>query len=318
MSLVLSIVAPIFILIALGAVIGRLRLLPEATGEALTSFVFLLAVPILLFRTVAGAHFGDTSPIWLWASYFAGVVPLYAFGILIGRRIAGLDRRGQVIAGVSASFSNLLFVGIPIVERAFGPEGLDVLSLILAVHMPTMMAASTLLLERAAALDARSAGDAVARASPGRALRQVARNLSRNPLAVCIALGFAWRMTGWQLAGPIDEVTRLLAQTAGPLALVALGLSLPRYRIRGAIAAPLLLTVATLLVQPLIVLLVGSALLPPLWLGVTVVAAASPVGVNAYLFARFFRTGESVAAATILFSTIASAATLTLWLLVMT
>ncbi|MBB3952105.1 AEC family transporter [Aureimonas jatrophae] len=318
MSLVLPIVAPIFLLIALGAALGKLRLMPETTGDALTSFVFLIAVPVLLFRTVATADFGQTSPIWLWASYFAGVAPLYALGILVGARVAGLDRRGQVIAGVSASFSNLLFVGIPIVERAFGAEGLNVLSLILAVHMPTMMAASTLLLERAAALDARGSGDGTAKASPLRALRQVARNLSRSPLAVCIALGFVWRLTGWSLAGPVDEVTRLLAQTAGPLALVALGLSLPRYRIRGALAAPLTVTALTLVLQPLVVLLVGSALLPPLWLSVAVIAAASPVGVNAYLFARYFRTGESLAASTILFSTIGSAATLTLWLLAMT
>lgn len=318
MGLVLSIVAPIFLLIALGAAIGKLRLLPEATGDALTSFVFLIAVPVLLFRTVATARFGDTSPWLLWASYFAGIVPLYAAGILIGGRVAGLDRRGAVIAGVSASFANLLFVGIPVAERAFGREGLDVLSLILSVHMPTMMAASTLLLERAAAVDARETGAGAAKASPLRALAQVGRNLSRSPLAICIAIGFLWRLTGLPLAGPFDEVTRLLAQTAGPLALVALGLSLPRYKLRGALAAPLLITSLTLVAQPLVVLGVGYFLLPPLWLGVAVVAAASPVGVNAYLFARFFRTGEQLAASTILLSTVGSAATLTLWLLVMT
>ncbi len=42
--------------------------------------------------------------------------------------------------------------------------------------------------------------------------------------------------------------------------------------------------------------------------------AACPVGVNAYLFATYFRTGEGLAASVIVVSTVLSAATMTVWL----
>ncbi len=316
MSLVLSIVAPIFILIGLGTLTAKFKLLAPTTADALTQFVFLVAVPALMFRTIATADFGEANPLFLWISYFAGVAPVFALGMWIARRFAGADRRGAVIAGVSASFSNLIFVGIPVAERAFGREGLDVLALIISIHLPVMMTASTLLLERAAVADAK-AGATSAPAVSGslaRTLRQVGRNLSRNALVYGLAGGALWRLTGLPLDGPLGEVLRLLGSTAGPIALFAVGLSLPRYPIRGAIGAPVAITGLTLILQPLVVLLVGSLLLPPLWLTVAVVAAASPIGVNAYIFATYFRTSEGLAATVIVVSTIVSAVTLTGWL----
>ncbi|WP_294640766.1 AEC family transporter [uncultured Aureimonas sp.] len=316
MTLVLSVVAPIFILIALGTLSAKSGYLPSSTGDALSGFVFKVAVPALMFRTVATADFGGANPLLLWIAYFAGVAPVYAAGMWIGRRLAGTDQRGAVIAGVSASFSNLIFVGVPMTERAFGREGLDVLALLLAIHLPTMMLVSTLLLERAALGDARDGGEA-ASFSPRRVVGQVARNLSRNALVVGLALGALWRWTGLPLNGPHGEVVRLVAGTAGPTALFALGMSMVRFSVGSDRSVPLVLTALSLLVQPLIVYAIGVALLPPLWLAVAVAGAACPVGVNAYLFATFFRTGERLAASVIVLSTLLSALTLTGWLALM-
>lgn len=314
MLFVASLIAPIFALIALGTGAVRFRLLPDASADALTGFVFKVAVPALMFRTVATADFGDTNPVLLWIGYFSGVVPAFAVGMLAARRLAGADRRGAVIGGVSGSFANLIFVGIPMVERALGAPGLNVLALILAVHLPTMMTASTLLLEQAAAADARASGGAARDAGLGRTLRQVGRNLVRNPLVIGILAGLLWRLTGLPIGGPFGEVVGLLAGTAGPLALFALGMSLPRYRLGGTWGATLTITGTTLLLQPLAVWIVSSALLPPFWAAVATLGAACPVGVNAYLFATYFRTGEGLAASVIVVSTVLSAATMTVWL----
>lgn len=314
MLLALTVVAPIFALIALGTASVRLKLLPQLSAEALTGFVFTVAVPALMFRTVATADFGDTSPVLLWISYFAGVVPAFALGMLAARRLAGADRRGAVIGGVAGSFANLIFVGIPVVQSALGPEGLNVLALILAVHLPTMMTASTLLLEHAAFADARDGRGEAREPSLRRTLKQVGRNLARNPLVIGILAGLLWRLTGLPVSGPFGEVVRLLAGTAGPLALFALGMSLTRYRLGGTWGATALVTATTLVVQPLVALGIGSLLLPPFWTAVAVLGAASPVGVNAYLFATYFRTGEGLSASVIVVSTVASALTLPLWL----
>ena len=113
----------------------------------------------------------------------------------------------------------------------------------------------------------------------------------------------------------LEEVTQLLGNTAGPLALFALGMSLTRYGMRGDIVPSAILSFLSLVAQPAIVYVVATRLaLPPLWLKAAVLTAAAPAGINAYLFAIHFRSGEKLAATTILISTIASVITLSVWL----
>jgi malonate transporter len=318
MQTILTVIVPIFSLIAIGYMVARAGLLSAATGDALARFVFVVAVPLLLFRTLATAEFGSANPLPLWITYFGAVAISWTAGTLLVRAVSASDHRRGVIAGISAGFGNTVFVAIPALQRAYGDAGLEPLLLILSIHLPVMMIASTLLIERAAFLDARESGTAPPSISLWRTLARVARNLATNALVIGILGGLAWRLTGLPLDSHLDEVTRLLAGTAGPLALFSLGMSLTRYGLRGDILSSAIVAALSLLVMPGIVFLAGTAFgLPPLWLKGAVVTAASPVGVNAYLLAAHFRSGERLAATTILVSTVLSVVTLSLWLIVL-
>ena len=318
MQTILDVIVPIFSLIAIGFVVGRAGLLSEATGDALARFVFVVAVPVLLFRTLAASTFGGADPFTLWASYFGAIAVAWTAATLVLRRLFGSDRRTGVIAGISASFANTIFVAIPVLQRAYGDDGLQPLLIIVSIHLPLMMIATTLLMERAAMLDARDTGAADTGISPMATLKRVARNLAGNAIIIGIVIGLLWRATGLTLESHLDEITRLLGGTAGPLALFALGMSLTRFGLRGDIVPSSIVAFLSLVVMPGTVYLIGTALgLPPLWLKGAVVTAACPSGVNAYLFAAYFGSGEKLAATTILVSTILSVATLSLWLSVL-
>ena len=318
MQTILNVIVPIFSLIAIGFLMAKAKLLPAATGDALARFVFVVAVPVLLFRTLATAEFGAANPFLLWLAYFGAVALTWTAGTLLVRRFTASDHRRGVIAGISASFANTVFVAIPALQRAYGDAGLEPLLLILSIHLPVMMIASSLLIERAALLDARATGAAGASASLGRTLARVAKNLATNALVIGILAGGLWRLTGLPLEAHLDEVARLLAGTAGPLALFSLGMSLTRYGLRGDLLSSAIVSTLSLLVMPALVYLAGTALgLPPLWLKGAVLTAASPVGVNAYLLAVHFGSGERLAATTILVSTVLSVLSLSLWLIVL-
>ncbi|NDV87395.1 AEC family transporter [Aurantimonas aggregata] len=318
MQTILNVIVPIFSLIAIGFLVARAKLLPAATGDALARFVFVVAVPLLLFRTLATAEFGAANPLLLWLAYFGAVTLTWTASTLLVRAVTASDHRRGVIAGISASFANTVFVAIPALQRAYGDAGLEPLLLIMSIHLPVMMIASTLLIERAAHLDARETGTAPPAASLVRTLARVGKNLATNALVIGIVAGMLWRLTGLELQSHLDEVTRLLAGTAGPLALFSLGMSLTRYGLRGDILSSAIVSTLSLLVMPALVFAAGTALaLPPLWLKGAVITAASPVGVNAYLLAVHFRSGERLAATTILVSTVLSVLTLSLWLIVL-
>jgi malonate transporter and related proteins len=296
MPFVVSIIAPIFGLIACGYLAARYAILPPGTANALSSFVFVIAVPLLLFRTVATTDFGNGNPLLLWLAYFGALVPVFAIGNITSR-LFGSDRREAVIAGVSSGYSNLIFVGLPVIQRAFGPDGVDIFASLVAQ-------------------DGLVTG--VPALSPLETLRRVGKRLIRSALVIGILCGALWRLTGLSLEGPHGDIVNALAGTSGPVALFSLGMSLASFGLRGELPKTVFISALTLLAQPLAVLTFGSLFLPPLWLAVAVMAAACPVGVNSYLFAAHVRSGEKLAAGVIVLSTVGSALTLSFWLSVMT
>jgi predicted permease len=317
MQIILTVIVPIFAVIAVGFLAARLKLLDDAVGEGLAKFVFVIAVPALLFRTLATANFAGANPLFLWFAYFLAVALTWAPATILVRRLIGTDRRTGIIAGISASFANTVFVAIPAVQRAYGDEGLEALFLIIAIHMPVMMTVATLLMERAARLDALENGTAPPTVSALTTVKRIAVNLSRNAIIVGILCGLVWRLTGLELPGPVEDVVRLLGSTAGPVSLFAMGMSLTRYGLRGDLSSALVVSALSLVLMPAIVYVVGVELLPPLWLKVAVLTAACPAGVNCYLFASYFKSGEKLAATAILVSTLLSVVTLAVWLAIL-
>ena len=77
-------------------------------------------------------------------------------------------------------------------------------------------------------------------------------------------------------------------------------MSLTRYGIRGDLSSSTLVSLLSLLLMPAIVYGLGVAILPPVWLKAAVITAACPAGINAFLLATHFQSGERLAATVIL------------------
>jgi predicted permease len=310
---VLDTVAPVFALIALGWLSTALRVLPASAGDALGEFVFRIAVPALLFRTLLTADL-DHSPWPLWAAYFAAVVVTWMAGTLIARWLFKRDARLGVVAGVSAAYSNNVMIGLPLIQRAVGPEGIAAVTILLAVHLPVMMVAGTLMMERAARRDA----GAPAR-GPLLIIREVGRSLLGNPMILAMAAGFAAHRLGIEATGIAGTLLDQLAGVAGPVALMSLGMALQRYGLSGNIGLAVVMSVLKLLLLPAVVY--GAALafgINTAWTAALVLAAAVPTGVNAYLIANRFGVGHGLASSVITLTTLAGVLSVTVWVTLLT
>lgn len=211
MSEILIDVLPVFLLILVGWVIVRTGLLKADVGEAMSEFVFKVAVPLLLFQTIAEANFRGASPFRLWIAYFSGVAVTWAAGHIVATRMFGRDARIGVLAGVSSAFANTIFIGLPLVGRTVGPDGVMAMSILIAVHLPTMMIAGTLLMEQAERKENAGAGR-----STSELLRQVGRNLVRNPLVIGLFCGLVVHLTGVPIPATLGTVVDSIANIAGP------------------------------------------------------------------------------------------------------
>src|SRR5690606_559038 len=160
MSPMMETVLFVFGLVALGYLAGWAGVLRPQVGDALADFAISVAVPALLFRTMIEMDFAGSAPWAMWLAYFAAVPVAWLGGHLAATRLFGRDAAVGVVAGIAASFSNVLLLGLPFMQGVYGRPGVEVLSLLLAVHLPIMMAASIVMFEWARRGEGRAASAA--------------------------------------------------------------------------------------------------------------------------------------------------------------
>lgn len=310
-----TIVLPVFGFIAVGYLVIVVRLLPAERAPAIADFTFALAIPVLLFKSIGTLELPDVSPWRYWSAYFAAAFVVMAIGMVITEKVFGRDARAGVIGGMCAAFANTVMVGVPTMAIAFGDEGLVTGFLLVGLHLPLMMMLSAILIEVAEFRD----GGPTASVHVAKAVRRVALGLLRSPLVLAILAGLAFRATGLPLEGVPRTIIDRIGDTAIPLALISLGMTLHGYGIRGNIKPAATLGIVKLLVLPGLVYLSATYVfrLNELATAGAVILAASPTGANAYLIAGRFQTGLALAANTITLTTPFALITMTLWLAVL-
>ncbi|MEX0922735.1 MAG: AEC family transporter [Rhodovibrionaceae bacterium] len=302
MDAVFEIVLPLFALVAAGYGSARLKLIGDAGLKGLTRFVLYLAIPALLFRTMAGGALHRHLDLDVLVAYYLATFTLFALGYLLSRYGFRRSAREAPIFGLTTSFGNIIMMGTPVIYTAFGQEGMVSFLLIATFHSMLLLTLATLFLESAP-------GQGGGFADAG---RKALGALLRNPVVLSILAGIAFGMTGWGLPRPVDRFAELLAGAAAPAALVALGGSLAAFRVAGELGQSLPLVAAKALLHPLLAWVLASQVfaLQPLPVAVIVIAAAMPTGATVFVMAREYDTAVPAASTTVLLSTGLSVLTL--------
>jgi malonate transporter len=290
-------ILPIFALIVLGYLLGWRQWLTAESASGLANITFKLFMPTLLFAGIAKASLAEgLSPMLLLAYYLPVLLVFTLVNVLAHWRRGSASPLGLV-----AAFSNNVLVGIPLIASLMGADGLVYVFAILVLHSLTLFSLHSFY----AAFGSQERVD-------GRALL---KNLA-NPMIIGLLLGALLNISGLVVPDSLWRVVTWLGQAALPCALIVLGASLSRYRLRPTTEA-WGLTFAKLALFPSLVWLL-SGLLPGLndsARTVLVLLAACPSGVNVMAFCRTAEDNRSVSAA-ISLSTLLSALTLPLWMTV--
>jgi predicted permease len=210
---------------------------------------------------------------------------------------------------MSGSFANNVFIGLPLVDHMVGKDGLVAISILLAIHLPLMMVVGTILMESAAAKV-----DGGEKRGVGAILKQVGSNLARNPLVIGLVVGVAVNLSGTTLTPAVGVVVNQIAASAGPAALISIGMALTRYPIRGDIGLSAASAALKLLLLPALVFTITGLMgLPRDWSTALVLTSSVPTGINAWLIAQRFRSGHSLAASVISITTAFGVLTVSFW-----
>ena len=299
MAVVLGIVAPVFLIIALGFAAAKRGRIEPAGFKGLNAFAFSLAAPALLFLGgTTGAMGGGRAAL----AFFVGTAAVYAATLWAARRFGRRPLGAAGMLALDAAYGNTVMMGIPLVTAAFGTEALAVLLAILALHSMLLLGAATVVAEI----------ELHARAPWRRVLRATVSGVARNPVVVAVVAALLWRLSG--LPAPPESIRRaleLLGAAGPPVALFCLGGSLAGLDARAAWRETLAAGSLKLFAMPAAVWVACLALdVPRFETAVTVLVAALPTGANAFLLAQRYRIEADRSGATVLVTTALSVVTL--------
>ncbi|MEU6236093.1 AEC family transporter [Kitasatospora sp. NPDC047058] len=312
--------APIWALTGAGYLVGRSGLLGPHAEAVLSRFVFHVAMPAALFLMIGRTPLGRfANPSML--AFAAGTALAVALGVLAAHRFFGRGPAERAIGGMAAGYVNSANLGIPVAVQVLGDASFAAPVVLFQTLLVTPLALTVL--------------------DTGRAGRRAALTLPlRNPILLAAALGALVSATGWHLPAELNHSCELLGGAAVPTALVALGLSLHHRPARGDTApggtvpggtvpaepAPGgtaaggtaryaevgVAVVVKTLIQPLGAFAVGAFLLhlPAHQLLTVVLFSALPTAQNVFVYAREYGHGTALARDSVLWSTLASMATL--------
>lgn len=301
---------PVFLLIALGALAGRLNWIRESAVKDLSNLVFLLLIPALLFRTMSTVHV-DTLDLRPLLAYFPAAL-LLLLGSIAWR---GFNRNSVVMA-LGGVFSNMVMIGITLVELAYGKAALVTLLTLVSVHALILLTLGSVVLELVVAREARQGGGRVPHVLE--TAWSAFKGALIHPIPLPILGGLLFAQTGLTVPAVVDKPLQLLGSAFGPIALVLVGVALARTPLGGHLRPALWIILSKNLLLPLMVGLSAWAWgITGLPLTVMVVAAALPVGANVFLFAQRYEVAQDLTTAAMGLSTVLALFSLSLVMLVM-
>ncbi|WP_184700431.1 AEC family transporter [Phycisphaera mikurensis] len=295
---------PVVIVVATGAGLARLGLLPPEVRRGVEKLVYFVLLPALLVDKLSSASLvGIGGDVARMGAALGSATLAVAGLVLLLSRVAGVPERSRGTLAQAGIRGNLAFVGLPVVALAAGgdPGPAARAALVLGPMVVLYNVVSVPLL---IGVD-RSGG-------PAAAARRVARPLATNPILLACVGGLALAAMP-ALPGPAARSVALLGQPAGPLALLCLGAAITAFPVRTRLRHAALAIAFKSVAIPAFAVGAGVALgLRGDDLRSVAIFASAPTAVASYVLTTQLGGDEELAAAAIAATTVFSVVPLTL------
>ncbi|MDH0959013.1 AEC family transporter [Pseudomonas chengduensis] len=268
MLAVLSITAPIFILIGLGFFSARIALVNRDQVRGMGTFVIYFALPSLVFKALAERSLSEVLNGPYLAAYAMASLSLFGIGLLLVRRWRGLDLSSSAILAMGMAVPNSGFVGYPIAVMVIGPTAALAMAL-------GMLVENLLMIPLALAIAEAGRQDG----QGWTVVRETALRLLRNPLIIAIVLGLGMSLLELRLPVVPARVIEMLAAASAPVALFVIGATLNGMKAGGMAADLAQTSIGKLILHPLL-MFAALSLVPgidPLLMVAGVLFASAPM-----------------------------------------
>jgi len=306
---VAALVLPLFSLVLIGFVAGRLAGLPVEALGWLNLFIVYVALPPLFFKLLSttpveefanGAYLLATS-----GTTFTVFVVCVGMALLLGRRL-----RIATVQGFAGAYGNIGYLGPPLAIAAFGPAAGVPVALVFCLDNAMHFTFAPLLM----ALGGEGPRPRLLPMAAG-----ILRKILTHPFILATIAGVAAAFTEFRPPAPAQTVIDTLADAAAPCALFAMGVTaalrpLKRVPVELSWLIPIKLLAHPLLMYALVSRVPG---IEPVWLHAAVLMAALPSATNVFVIAQQYGVWEERASSAVVLSTLMSIVSVTGWIYAM-
>ena len=293
---------PIFLLMALGYFFRRVGLLSETLASGMNTFVFKIALPVLVFTDLSTVDFSQA-----WDTkfvLFCFFVTLFSIAAAAGLSFLWKDRsiQGEFIQASYRSSAALL--GIAFITNIYGNAGMAPLMIIGSVPLYNIMAVVVL-----------SFFQPERKPLDGALVKKTLRGIVTNPIILGILAGLLWSALHIPMPTILQKTVTSLGSIASPMGLMAMGATFDFRKAFGKLgpavtAAVIKLAGFAALFLPLAVLLGFREEK----LVAILVMLGSATTVSSYVMARSMGHEGTLSSSVVMLTTLLSAFTLTFWL----
>lgn len=287
-----------FILLGVGYLLYRLKFLDDDSTRRLSNIVITVINPIVIFN----AYQTDFKPELAKGLLYAMILAFscQTVMVLIGRLAVRKRSENFRVERFAAGYSNCAFMGIPLVQAAFGAEGVFYLTAFITAFNVFMWTHGVILMSGQ-------------KQSPKSLLK-----ILISPAIISIVLGLLFFLTEIRVPEIIGQPLTYLGAMNTPLAMIVSGATIAKAGLLSGVKNPRIYAVQSLklLITPA---LLAAAVVPVELLGVSslvvntvLIAAASPTASSTIMFSYKFGENEKYASHHFAISTIASMATIPL------
>ena len=298
-----AILAPVFLIILLGAILRRSGFLGGEAPRVLSRYCYWIALPPLLFLKIGLAEADMGSAVTTLLICVGVTLSLAALGLATAFAMR-LPRVRAVTMMHVAMRGNLAYVGLPVVIFAFGGHSRgDEAEALAALVIGPLVILYNLIPSIAHVIAAHSGGQGLK--------RKLALKLATNPLILSCLAGLAWNRLaatcGTQLPVVLERSFGLLGGPALPIALLCVGCGLADTRsLRGVVPSSVAVGMKNFLALLLTILIARWLNAGAIETAVALILMAAPTAVASFILAEELGGDPDIAASAITLSTLLS------------
>lgn len=293
-----NVVAPVFLLVALGYFVKRINVINENFVDVTSKFVYSVSLPALVFINITEIDLSEAIDfnqiIYIYAATLITFFLIWLFSIPFIKEGKNLSVFVQ-----GAYRSNFAIVGFAIVSKLFGSYALGKAAIVLAFILPLYNILAVIILT------------VPLRKEKKLNLKSTVFEILFNPLIIAVIVGLPFSYFKIEIPSFINLTIGFLAELALPLALIGIGGSLNLQNIKKASGLAFTSSAIKIILIPLLLTLGALHLgFRGIELGIMFVLFASPTAIVSFIMAEAMGANSKLAGNIVLISTVASVFTI--------